>query len=387
VTEARNTIRNEVVVIAPLGEPDRRVRLAKTIGLMSGAWGQDVRYWGWRRTEDEKLGAALPGVVETRALLSGGGYRSSRARLYYIGWIIKVFFALLWHAPRRVHCLGLETALPAWAASRIRRRIRYVFDDADRLVLLWPLPRLVERLLVFLERRTSRAAVAHIVPTFERYDYRTDKMVEIANLPDERQVDEARQRAGAKPDSRLHVYVNGWIDVTRGLGLLDAAAEMLDKARNESVVFNVAVSRLTSEASRFMARSNVNDLGTLTHIDSLAQYPANDVVVTFYDPAIRINRYALPNKWGDAIAMGTPIVLNGEIVTARPLIEAGAALPVAFDRPDELAALLTELAADRLKLAAAKLAIEQAAEKYEFFNEAIEPVLTSLLRSGATDER
>lgn len=123
----------------------------------------------------------------------------------------------------------------------------------------------------------------------------------------------------------------------------------------------------------------VNNLGYLTHVNSLAQYLANDVVVTFYDPAIRINRFALPNKWGDAIVMGTPIILNEGIKTAAPLITAGVAFTVPFDSPDSLVVLLRDLQRDGNRLSAAKTAIANIKNNYKPFDESIVPVMNTFL--------
>lgn len=370
-----------VVLIAPHGEPGKRVRLAKMIRVINNRYHYDIAYWGWRRMPDETLGAKLDGVVESRALLVGGGFRSVLTRFYYLVWMFRVFFAVLWHAPRRVYCLGLETALPTWLASRLRRRIKYVFDDADRLVLLWNLPKSIEKIIIAFERRVSRDAVIHIVPTLERYDYRTIKQYEMANVPERDQVQEARCAAKSKQDSRLHVYVNGWLNQSRGLGLIDRAVRILEQENCNDIVFNVAINtgRETAEQLDFLKHRNVNHLGFLTHTQSLAQYAANDVVVTFYDPAVRINRYALPNKWGDAIVMDTPIILNEGIETATPLIAAGIAFTVPFDDPCAFVALLRHLHSDNGRLITARAAITCIKDSYKPFDEAIVPVMTAFL--------
>ncbi len=376
-----NTNINEtVVMIAPLGEPGKRVRLAKTIRIIKDRFHHNISFWGWQRIPNETLGANIDGVIETRALLTGGGFRSALTRFYYLIWMFRVFLALLWRAPPRVYCLGLETALPAWIASRLRSRIKYIFDDADRLVMLWSLPKPIEKLIVALEQRVSRDSETHIVPTLERYDYWTAKLYEIANMPDQNQTEEAKLSMQPKGDDRLHVYVNGWLDRTRGLYLIDQVAEILEQDGNTDIVFNVAIGRITGELTRFLQRRNVNHLGSLTHTQSLTQYPANDVVVTFYDPAIRINRYALPNKWGDAIAMGTPIVLNEEIKTAVSLIACGAAFTVPFNDPAALALLLSNLHRDSNRLATARIAITNLSDNYKPFDKAIDPVMAAFLK-------
>ncbi len=368
-----------VVLVAPLGEPGKRVRLAKMIRVIKNHYHHDIAYWGWKRTPEESLGADLDGVIESSALLTGGGFRSGLTRFYYLLWMLRVFLAVLWHAPHRIYCLGLETALPVWIASRLRHRICYVFDDADRLVLLWNLPKPVEKIITALEQKVSRDAINHIVPTLTRYDYRTSKLYEIANIPEQNQVEEAKRIAEPKQDNRLHVYVNGWLNKSRGLEMIDRAATILEQRNCKEIVFNVAINtgRTTDDQLSFLKHSNVNNLGYLTHVDSLARYLANDVVVTFYDPTIRINCFALPNKWGDAIMMGTPIILNEGIETAAPLTTAGAAFTVPFDSPDAFVALLRDLHRDGNRLSVAQTAIANIKNNYKPFDAAIIPVMNA----------
>lgn len=367
-----------MVLIAPQGEPGKRVRLAKMIRIIKGRYNYDMAYWGWQRLPYETLGANLDGIVVSRALLTGGGFSSALTRFFYLAWMLRVFLAVLWHAPQRVYCLGLETALPTWVASIMRPRIKYIFDDADRLILLWNLPKPVERIITFLEKRVSRDAVTHIVPTLERYNYYTPKLYEIANMPEKEQVEEAKRLTELKRDNRLHIYVNGWLNKTRGLDLINRTAEILERENCSDIVFNLAanIESITGKLRDFKERSNVNYLGHLTHIQSLAQYPANDVVITFYDPTIRINRYALPNKWGDAISMDTPIILNEGIETATPLITAGIAFTVPFNNPEALVKLLCDLHRDKSRLVVAKTAIANIKNNYKSFDEAVIPVLT-----------
>ena len=369
-----------VTLIAPLGDPSRRVRLAKVIALLRDNYGQNIRFFGWQREESEPLGSNIDGVISGKALVKGGGYRSKWTRPMYLLWVWAVFWKLLFTGPRQVYALGLETALPVWMASRMRPKIKYIFDDADRLVTFWSVPALAEKIIVFLEKRVSKAASTHLVPTLERYDYRTDKMEEIANLPNKEQVDEAWTDIGAPPDDALNIYVCGWLDPTRGLDLLDGAAAALEAKGRSDIVFNIAIGRLTQELPPFFDRPAVNMLGTLSHIESLRQYTRNHAVVTFYDPAIKVNRYALPNKWGDAITMQCPIIMNSEVQTGRALLADGAAFAIPFHEPEALADLLIALRDNPDKLAAAKQAVIAVRPQYKFFDEAMAPSLRKFLQ-------
>ena len=374
-----------ITIITPSGRPAKRVRLAKTIKLLSET-GHPLEYYGWERTEGEPLADGMDGVVVNKALMSGGGYRSRKARLYYLWWMVRVFFFVLFRAPKRIYALGLETALPVWCASRIRRKVKYVFDDADRFLLIFSLPKSVHKFLAFFERKVSRDALAHIIPSTARYDYNSAKMLEVFNMPSEPQIAQAEKIANdakyAKASDgqmKLSVYVNGWLDPTRGLTLIDGAVSALAARGRKDISFKVAVGNLTAEPPAFFSHPFVTYLGSLTHLQSLAEYKSTDAVLTFYDPKIRINRYAIPNKWGDAITMGTPVILNDGIKTALPLTDIGAAFSVPFEDPDALADLLCELADAPEKIDAARMAIISLRTRYIYFDEAMAPIVKMLI--------
>jgi len=357
------------------------VRLAKTLELLAAA-GQPLEYYGWERVEGEPLAEGMDRIVVNKALMSGGGYRSKKARLFYLWWMVVVFFFVLTRGPRRVYALGLETALPIWLGSRIRRRTHYVFDDADRFLLIFSLPKPVEKFLAFLERKVSRDSLAHIIPSTARYDYETDKMTEVFNMPSETQIGaaEAIAKKAIKPrTAKLRVYVNGWLDPTRGLTLIDGAVSELAARGRKDIAFKVAVGNLTAEPPAFFSHETVDYLGSLTHLESMAEYKTSDAVLTFYDPAIRINRFAIPNKWGDAIAMGTPVIVNEGVQTAGPLLDVGAAFTVPFNDPKALADLLCGLADNPAKVETARDAILGLRARYVYFDEAMAPVLATLL--------
>ncbi len=376
-----------IYIIAPSGVPAKRVRLAKTMKLLSQT-AHPLEYYGWERVDGEPLAEGMDGVVVNKALMSGGGYRSKKARLYYLWWMVRVFFFVLFRAPERIYALGLETALPIWCASRLRRRVKYVFDDADRFVLIFPLPKPVEKFLTFFERKVSRDALAHIIPSTARYDYSTQKMVEVFNMPSEPQIQQAealaRDAETKSQTAKLRVYVNGWLDPTRGLTLIDGAVRELANRGRDDIAFKVAVGNLTAEPPAFFSHPFVTYLGSLTHLQSMAEYKTSDAVLTFYDPKIRINRYAIPNKWGDAISMGTPVIVNLGVETAAPLLERGAAFSTSFDDPSALADLLCALADAPSKVEHARKAVLSLKQRYVYFDEAMAPVIATLTDGRAT---
>lgn len=360
-----------LVVIAPLGTPAKRPRLEKTIRLAAQR-GWKVEFWGWKRTGEDDLGLGLDGVVDGRALLRGGGHMARSTRLLYPVWALLVFWNMLTRRPRRVFALGLETAIGAWAATRLRSG-RYVFDDADRLVMLLNAPKPIDRALRFFERRVSGASAAHVVPGLERYEYRTPAMQLVPNTPDKGLLDQARDFKVARPDAALVVYINGWLHEGRGLGWVRAVAESLPA--DPLIHFILAGDLADEDAEALAALPCATSLGRTSQVEALAWYRAADLVATFYDPRLQINRFAIANKWGDALFTGTAILLNREVVPGAPYLDSGAAFGLDYGDVDGLRKLLLELAGNPGRIADARRAAVEMRARTGYYDDAMAAVL------------
>ncbi len=373
----------DIVFIAPLGAPERRVRLTKVIETLGDRHDVTLAYWGWRRSPDETLGDGFSNVTEHRVLLSGGGFRNFRARLMYILWAWRVFWAVLRRRPKKIYCLGLETALPVWLAKQFRSRIRYVFDDADRLVMVWKLPKVGDAVLRWCEKRTSRASISHVIPCRELYDFDTPNMRLVRNMPNLRQIQVASRESVTRRSGKLIVYVNGTLNETRNLSAIAESANLLRQSGDTDIIFTLATGKRIDGWDGHELADNVVNLGWLPQVRALAQYRVSDVVLTFCDTsAVPSYRFAWPNKWGDAISMATPIIVNPDMVTARSLLDEGVAIACPFGDGAALAALLIELRDDPERLNQARAAFQNVRSQFVPYDEAIEPVLSSLLHDG-----
>jgi len=332
----------QVKIVAPISTVKGRTRIYKLAMFLRR---EDIEYsfWGWERisgeANDELEDGAQKGII-----LKGGGYATRLTKIYYLFWVFKVFTrAFIERDVKVYHCLGFESAFPLFLLKKIRN-IEYVYDDADRFSMLLGRGRMI---VAALEQKVSRASKFHIVPNVSRYlDFSdTSSFVEIKNFPDSFEVEKALsydvpemlRKEGVKEfESNIVVYVNGWLAETRGLAVIDRISEKLSR-NNSSVIFLLAGKKSPGLVDKMRLRSNVFYLGELENHVSLALYKISNYVFTYYDPKQVINRYAESNKWGDALIMGTPIIVNKEVVTAKSLIDSGCA--ITFRYKDEGALL------------------------------------------------
>lgn len=369
-----------VVFLAPLGAIQRRTRLAKMAALIR-ARGDELLFFGWERErgEAQALRGADPGVRES-IILRGGGYASRWTRLFYPLWMIAVFLRTLGLGrDKPLFCLGWETAFPALLAARFTGA-RVIFDDADRFSMIVRLPGPFQRWLEALERWTSRHVHLHLVPGFSRYDWRHERMVELNNSPLMADMERARARAPARPEAALVVYANGWIGETRGAPVFVRALDLI-QARGLDIRMVIAGRVSGPASSRLIEHPRVSFLGEVSQGEALAQYAAADVLLTYYDPVVPINRTAESNKWGDAVFFGTPFVVNAEVATARDFVEAGAAWSLPYDDAEALVGLLRALSLDPARVREAGRRLSTFRASYRLFDERMAEIL-DMAQSG-----
>lgn len=368
----------DVTIIAHEPAILRRVRLAKMARVLLAA-GYRIAYRGWRReaADKDKYRWDEPRVDE-RTIFAGGGYAGRFTRAYYPLWMVRVFFHVLFtRDPRTFFCLGFETAFPALVASKLRPA-RIIFDDADRFSMIFSLPGPLHKLLVALERWTSRNVALHIVPGLTRYEWRHERMVVLRNTPAREDFDWAARHGATRPEADLVVYVNGWISASRGAAPLLEALPLVEGQEIRLAI--IAAGSPTDEAGqRLLDLPITRNMGKLEQREALCLYSASDVTLTYYDPAIPINRHAESNKWGDAIFLGQPFIVNSEVETAQHFVKAGAAYEVPFGDARALADLLVSLARDPARLEQARAAAASMRDAYRPFEEQFADLLTRAL--------
>lgn len=329
-------------MIAPLGSPKVRTRLNKMLPIFN-EHGLKVRFWGWDRGggEIQNTGTEKSLVAQTH-ILKGGGYSTRKARFMYPLWMLVVFWQVLRLGKGQLlFCLGWETAFPARLAAALTGA-RVIFDDADRFSLILKLPPFASRLLQSLERWTSYNCALHIVPGFTRYEWKHENMFLLRNTPLRRDFELARQNVPNRPFGELVLYANGWIGETRGATIF---LDVLDRAEKAGLSIHMVLAGRVEgpNADHLICHKLVTYVGQIPQNQALSWYLATDLLLTFYDPSVPINRKAESNKWGDAVYFDTPFVVNIEVTTAEDYLSRGAAFSVPYADSEKLFNLIEEL--------------------------------------------
>lgn len=367
-------------VIAPLSTVARRARLVKMMPVLKTR-GLDVVFYGWERNRGE---AANPdeSQVEERIIFRGGGNNTRYIRFMYPFWMVAVFFRVMrFDRDDVLLCLGWETAFPALIASYFTGS-KVIFDDADRFSLIVSLPKPVKAFVQALERWTSHRVALHIVPGFGRYEWRAENMIVLRNAPILEDYRKAVRLGQRSSPSGLVIYVNGWLGETRGLPVvLDV---MRRAAERQIPIRMILAGRMDGASSEALAAlENVEYRGRVGLDEALKIYREVDLVFSYFDPAIPINRLAESNKWGDCVFLNVPFVANSEVETAGPFVKAGAAISVPYDDVDGLFGILAELAEEPRRLESYRTALRGFESEYQPFDTAFGGIVDSYLNERA----
>jgi len=372
--------KNEIILIFPLSTLSKRTRLTK-IARIATDLGLQISTWSWERVPGEGNQELNIQFNERCALMTGGGYALGKKKILYMKWMWVVFARLLRFRPTGpIYCLGFETAFPAWLASKIIR-LQYIFDDADRFSLLIRFPFIFNKLVQFFERKTSEGSIVNIIPGYERYEFRNSKQRILKNHPDAKTLSLSKTISVERPVADLVIYVNGWMGETRGMPIINKLAQRLNGIDN---ICFIAAGRVDGESAKsFINQPNVSYKGEISNAEALSLYQIVDLVFTYYDPVVEINRFAESNKWGDCLAFAVPPIVNMEVVTAEYLRNKSACLSIAYHDVDGLELEIKNFALHPQSLDILKKNINSLTSHIEYFDNGVKNIFQEVYNDSS----
>jgi UDP-N-acetylglucosamine:LPS N-acetylglucosamine transferase len=338
-----------IKIVAPLSSLSERTRLYKLTLFLHDTLGyKNIMHVGWERIPGEREEKRFDFDIEKKIILEGGGYGTSKVKKLYFLWLIKTFFYCFKFGKNDiVWALGFESAFPAMLASKIKG-FKVVFDDADRFSMIFKFPSLIDKIIRFLEKITSRGVHFHVVPGAERYDFASKKFYVLKNTPSESQIEKAKEISkNLEKPANFVININGWLGAGRGM---QQALDLVNKLDTDDIKI-LLIGKLDCDAAEILAKhKNVIYKGKLSNSETLANYFLSDLVLTYYDPKLEINQYAESNKWGDAIKTGIGIIVNEEVKSAKFIKENHLGVIVPYNDVEALVKEVQNLLANPSKL-------------------------------------
>jgi hypothetical protein len=264
---------------------------------------------------------------------------------YYLAWIYVTFVAALMFAERgcTVISIGTFSAIgPALAC--FFKGFKLVYINNDNISMSYRIPRAAASVASAVEGLLARSAVVHVIPALERWSGWSGNLLVVKNTPTRSLLNAARSIASDRcyrpSEEYFTLYVNGWQTETRGMGMILDVVRRLADARFRLLL---AGTPLCGQARQLVNETAVEYVGQIDRKEALALYYRANMVATFYDPSIKINRLAESNKWYECVLTRTPFVVNEEVLTARPFRDAEACFTVPYDDGAALERLIRDL--------------------------------------------
>lgn len=221
-----------------------------------------------------------------------------------------------------VWLIGFESAI---AHILMNASYQCVFDNSDNISMSYRWPRGLKLVFRMLERQISKVSDLTVIPGTSR-DIGFHRVALLRNSPslqDLALVRSSSERISSRPQSSIwRFYLCGWIRRSRGATFIREALDMLYQYRKDFELI-IAGANIETAEREILTRPYVKYLGGISSGDSLVETKKANFIFAFYDPAIEINRVAEPNKWIDAITVGTPFFTNYGIETAEQFKDAG----------------------------------------------------------------
>lgn len=312
----------------------------KLIGVLNNM-GVKATYLFWKRAPSDSV------VVDGKAALQELTSTVSQSKISllfgYIRWVIQLFlFAMKQGKKEDIFFVSrIDAGFPIFLASKFKR-FRYVYLDRDAAFLSYSAPKLVLMVMKFIEKSVAINSVLHLIPGQSRNFTKASNVMVVPNSPSSRELDKAKTLRGsiAAEDPRCTIYINGWLKKSRGMSFILKAVRELSK--NEFRIL-IAGEKGCPEVDVLCSLEHVTYLGVLNNAEALSLYYHSDVVLSFYDPTILINRLAEPNKWLDCVCTGTKFITNYGINTVQQYIDAKVCLQVNYGDAEDLVLLLKEI--------------------------------------------
>ncbi|MCL1044145.1 hypothetical protein L2737_02205 [Shewanella electrodiphila] len=269
----------------------------------------------WVR-EDDVTTAKDPDNVETTIL-----YKSKETKvkfilvLKYFLWMIKVFLFASLSKEKYFICSRFENAFPLFLVS-LFKNISYLYADRDNLHSTYKWPSIIKKVIYKIECLVAARAKIHLVPGLSRNFTSLNNVRIISNKPSRSLYNKAKLIFNSRDnnlDESYVVYINGWITKNRGLHQISDA---IVSKYSKKVKFLIA-GDATSMSNELLTLDNVNYLGRLSNEEALSFYFESHLVISLYDPSIKINRLAEPNKWWDCVLSQTPFISNFGVSTVE----------------------------------------------------------------------
>lgn len=137
---------------------------------------------------------------------------------------------------------------------------------------------------------------------------------------------------------QLRVNLAGFISFRRNL-----AAWLEVRSRRSEVQLDMYGSIADERTRGMLEEHGISSVEKVAYREALERSRDCDVVSLMYDPTIGINRFAAPNKYYEALALGKPVICAQGMGLSREVEDAGCGYAIPYGDVDALEAVVVSL--------------------------------------------
>lgn len=286
------------------------VRLQKFF-LFCKAQNFDYEFWGWNRTK--RILPDNDNEDNIKYILNCNTGSTIFLPFQYILWMLVLFFRLfiLRHKQQyNLMAINFESALPCFLMS-LFFKMDYLYEIRDEIALSYHFPKIIRRIILWLDHRIMHRAFRVIHVDANRITYKDCKWVIIENSP----YDFFEGKERTYENLKLRFAVVGYLTTMRGIKQIYQFAY-----DNPDIDFLVAGKFEDSDI-----RDSFQNLSNVLYYERMPQKELFELeqnccaVFSLYDVSLEINRLAASNKVYDAMMLGIPVITNPDVINSSQI--------------------------------------------------------------------
>lgn len=278
--------------------------------------GYSVTIIGWDRNNNYSINKDKIDFTNgsaTRVLFGiqaayGAGFKGNLVPLSKFQYYLYKWLKKNGEAFEIIHAFDFDTAFLAHKYAKHKNK-KLVYHVLDYYVDSHNLSGKIRSIIKKSEDKIIKTSNATIICTEKRKEQinigNLENLFVIHNTPDISMVDNETSVMTSKSDKMKIVYVG----ILAGSRMLKEIAEVVSRSNN--MEFHVGGFGQLEEYFKETADSheNIYFYGKLPYNKTLALESEGDVMVAIYNPGIRNNQFAAPNKFYEALMIGKPLIM------------------------------------------------------------------------------
>jgi len=304
----------------------------------------------WNRNKDNKVPGTIEDIVEI-AIRSPTD--SLRVAFYLPLWWLVEFIQLIRIRPRIIGAFDIDTAIPALLASKILgAKLTYVMLDYSPDCVPPSTSKILVKIMRGVEDLIMQSADRIVLVDETRIEQvnggkYTDKISIVHNMPLIK-INTDHHIETRSPSDIVSLFYAGILHETRGIKTLIESITAVDGLMLTIAGMGPMEDFVKTKASEHPDK--IKYIGQINHDEVMRHTSSADAIIGFYDPNIRNNRYASPNRFFEAMMLSKPLITNKNISIAIDVQKFNSGYVVEYGNIDALQQTMSHIVNNRSEL-------------------------------------